>query len=859
MFNQEIFMRKKGSINRVIFAATILCAILLPAILPISAAAVDYSPLATIKSGLTYPIDAAVSDSGKIYIVDGLSKKILIYNNNYILSGIITSVGNPTAVAVYRDTVFVADCKTKSVKLFTGSGSVAGVLKKDGLTATFKLPRNIAVDSVGNVYVVDQFGDTIEVFDPGGNYSHTIVGLSMPQDAVAVGGKLVIIDQPFQNGGTNGDMRVSRVRLYDPGTGFTDNLFPSYGINTSNGQYISLKGIAADPHNNLYLDDSYLNVLYKFDIDGTFLGIIDEPVTTPLGTTVSNDGRLLVTSSYDGTVKVLGVDYDAGVDTWLNDTPVADAGPDQTIAEGTEFILNGSNSLDSDGIISYSWTQLSGINILPANPYTISADKLNLSAPDVGPNGSELVFELIVTDSKGKTSPPATTTVAVHNVIAGSMIINDGALYTNSCDVVLSLDAPEAVEMRLANDSEPFAGEYIPYSNSLAWTLSDYDPSVAVNNKIIRVEFRDAGGNISSAGSSILLDMHPPAAPLIIDAGGVPGQFNWNSVDDAVAYILEYAFNSEFIDSVNLTGPYPNGLAIDPADLAYGTWYWRVRTIDAAGNMSPWSDVATFATAPDCSVSPEPPLLANPFDGATGVSRTVTLLTNSMIYNSACGTHLRTEWQIGRDADFSTLIMDIGTTLDNLTEYPVPPLVLEPAVTYFWRVKQTADNDKQSDWSEIWEFTTVDQPDEMGADGVLYIQPEDSIGSSDEEISIKTTVGDSNVKIKSIRVSSGVTAQTVKELDPAAIDDAADRPASFPLGLLSFRLLVEPGAPANVEISFTGPVPDDAEWYIYDANDGWHTYNDAVFSRNRRTLTLNFVDGGAGDADGVINGIIVNP
>jgi len=859
MFNRKIFMKKRNGTHREIFAAIILCTILLPDVLPLSAAAVAYSPLATIKSGLTYPIDAAVSASGKIYIVDGLAKKILIYNNSYNLSGVIGSVGNPTAVAVYEDTVFVADSKTKSVKLFSGTGSAAGELEKDGVPAIFKLPRNITVDGVGNIYVVDQFGDTIEVFDPGGNYSHTITGLSMPQDAVAVGGKLVIIDQPFQNGGTNGDMRVSRIRLYDPGTGFTDDLFPSYGIDTTNGQYISLKGISADPHNNLYLDDSYLNVLYKFDIDGTFLGIIDEPVMTPQGTTVSNDGRLLVTSSYDGTVKVLGVDYDAGIDTWLNDTPVADAGPTQTIAEGTEFILNGSNSFDSDGIVSYSWTQLSGINILPASPYTISTDILNLSAPDVGPNGSELVFELIVTDSKGKTSQPATTTVAVHNVISGSMVINDGALYTNTRDVVLSLDAPEAVEMRLANDSEPFTGEYIPYFISPAWTLSDYDPAVAANNKSVRVEFRDAGGNISSASSSILLDMQPPAAPLIIDAGTVPGQFNWNSVDDAVVYILEYAFNSEFIGSVTVTGPYPDGLAIDPADLAYGTWYWRVRTVDAAGNMSPWSDVSTFTTAPDCSVSPEAPLLANPFDGAADVSRTVILQTNSMIYNSVCGTHLRTEWQISRNADFTTLVMDIGTTLDNLTEYPVPPLVLEPSTIYFWRVKQTADNDKQSDWSEIWEFTTVDQPDEMGADGVLYIKPEGSTESSDEEISIKKSVGDSNVKIKSIRVSAGVTAQTVKELDPAAIDDTADRPASFPLGLLSFRLLVEPGASAEVDISFTGPVPDDAAWYIYDTNEGWHIFNDAVFSRNRRTVSLNFVDGGPGDADGVINGIIVNP
>ncbi|MFC1837805.1 choice-of-anchor U domain-containing protein [Thermodesulfobacteriota bacterium] len=46
---------------------------------------------------------------------------------------------------------------------------------------------------------------------------------------------------------------------------------------------------------------------------------------------------------------------------------------------------------------------------------------------------------------------------------------------------------------------------------------------------------------------------------------------------------------------------------------------------------------------------------------------------------------------------------------------------------------------------------------------------------------------------------------------------------------------------------------------MYNANEGWHAYAGATFSRNRRSVTLNFDDGGMGDADGVVNGIIVNP
>jgi hypothetical protein len=230
-----------------------------------------------------------------------------------------------------------------------------------------------------------------------------------------------------------------------------------------------------------------------------------------------------------------------------------------------------------------------------------------------------------------------------------------------------------------------------------------------------------------------------------------------------------------------------------------------------------------------------------------------------MVYPADCGTHLRTEWQVSKSADFSTLVMHVGSTLDNLTVYQVPALVLEPATGYFWRVRQVASNGSQSDWSESWAFTTVAVPDEKGVDGVLYVKPEGDTDDSGEEIAIKQAIGDAGIRIKAIRVSSGVVAQTIKELDPDTIPDSVNKPDSFPLGLLSFKLTVEPGAFAQVEVSFSGRVPSGSEWYIYNVIEGWHAYAGAVFSRKGKSVTLNFQDGGIGDADGVANGIIVNP
>ena len=436
------------------------------------------------------------------------------------------------------------------------------------------------------------------------------------------------------------------------------------------------------------------------------------------------------------------------------------------------------------------------------------------------------------------------------------MVINNGALYVNELLVSLSLDAFEATEMRFSNDNDPFGGAYYPYSAAGNWTLSDGD-----GTKVVNVEFKDEGGNTAIASSSIVLDTEDPAAPQPVDLGGGDGYFDWQPVDDAVSYTFQYASNSDFTGAETFAGLTFNGLTMVLDGLASGTWYWRVQAVDAAGNVGGWSELGIFRVGPNCEAVPDTPKLALPFNNAEDVFRTAVLETDGMVYPEECGDHLRTEWQVSENQNFNGLVMHVGTTQDNLTAYQVPALVLEPQTTYYWRVRQVATNGQQSDWSAAWTFTTEATYDTTGEDGVLYVEPEGSSGdSSGEEIAIKTAIGDANVKIKAIRVSAGVVTKTIQALDPNLIPDTVNKPASFPLGLLSFKLaVVEPGAYVQVKVLFSGAVPADAEWYSYNAESGWHAYEGAVFSRNMKSVVLNFQDGGIGDTDGVANGIIVNP
>jgi sugar lactone lactonase YvrE len=552
-----------------------------------------------------YPVDVASSAAGTIYAVDNMSKKLMIYNSNQQLISKVDAVAYPVAVAVSGNTVYVADTATRSVKILNSGGTVVGELKKDRSTAKFKLARNITVDASGAVYVVDQFRNKIDVFDGAGEYSYTISGLNQPQDAIVVGSELFIIDQPMNSTDTINStglssLHLTQVRIYDLATqAFVEDelrTFPANGLDTAAGQYMTLKAIAADPHNNLYLTDAYLHVIYKYDTNGQFLGIIDEPMDTPQGAAVTPDGRLAVCSAREAKIKVLGVDYEAGQATWLNDAPLADAGADQVVSEGGQFALDGSGSFDEDGIINYKWTQTAGPPVLPSNPYDSDTAGVSLTAPMVDPMGMTLVFQLVVTDSQNKTGTADTIQVTVNNIISGSVVINNGELYTNDQVVNLLFDSPEADTIRLANEDEPF-GDSISYSNAVAWSLSAYDPSVEANTKTVRVEFKDAGGNITEASSSILLDMQAPDAPVPV-TGGAAGDFTWIADDGAASYTLQYAFNSDFSDAVIIKGLTHNEATIGLEGLEYGTWYWRVAATDEAGNTGDWSTVSTFVVVP---------------------------------------------------------------------------------------------------------------------------------------------------------------------------------------------------------------------------------------------------------------------
>ena len=131
----------------------------------------------------------------------------------------------------------------------------------------------------------------------------------------------------------------------------------------------------------------------------------------------------------------------------------------------------------------------------------------------------------------------------------------------------------------------------------------------------------------------------------------------------------------------------------DPGGLTGDTWYyWRIDEVAAGGTVVTTGNVWRFRTLtlPDQVSSP------NPFDGATGISTSVTLSWAA----AARAT--------GYDVYFSTVEADVisGAAFQgHRTTTSYTPGALASGTTYFWRIDST--NDAGTTEGAVWSFTTA--------------------------------------------------------------------------------------------------------------------------------------------------------
>ncbi len=224
--------------------------------------------------------------------------------------------------------------------------------------------------------------------------------------------------------------------------------------------------------------------------------------------------------------------------------------------------------------------------------------------------------------------------------------------------------------------------DWSPVGNVLSATLPGLTLVEGTTYYVSVRAFDNSGKESSPAGSDgVTLDTTPPDAPILITPtpGSVTGPsplLEWSG--EGVTFEWD-------VDGLHNTTP---NLYMQPSPLADGLHYWKIRSTDAAGNVSPWSTSWSFVVD---ATAPTVPFLFSPGNGAT-------LATNPALFT----------WSIPSDANgighYDIEISDTGVIYQASPTLPQATVSL-PDGTFSWRVRAVDPYGNTSGWSVTWTFT----------------------------------------------------------------------------------------------------------------------------------------------------------
>jgi hypothetical protein len=291
---------------------------------------------------------------------------------------------------------------------------------------------------------------------------------------------------------------------------------------------------------------------------------------------------------------------------------------------------------------------------------------------------------------------------------------------------------------------------------------------------------------------------------------------------------------------------------------------------DGLSNLDEYR-AGTNPVASQDNLEPDAPGLSSPANYQV-VELTPVLKTGAFFDPDSGDFHSATQWRIHRQSD-SVCVFDI-TSEYSLTQIDVPKLILDDEEDYSWQARHYDNHGTPSPWSANRSFTTQFDPDDTNNNGIPDEQevttPTDLDGDGNwdaDQNTIKCVVtGEGQSLGISFNGSSTVVGiesiSAENENGSNTYASAASTPNYFPFGLINFKLIMaQPGDQAEITVYFSEPAPQDGRWFKYDPIEAtWTDYSSQTdFSQDRYSITLYLEDGADGDADGIANGIIVDP
>ncbi len=260
----------------------------------------EYERLQAIATHFQAPTAVAFDSEQHIYVVEALQNRLLKYTSEGVYEATLAGLHEPLSIAVdLADRIVIGNKQIGNVEVY--AQDFAPLFKLGTGNGEFSQPNAIAIDKVGDIYVVDSQEDRIKVYHPDGtlNFAFGSSGNADGQFRIPVSiaiddlSEEIIVADLRIVGSMFGSYEGARIQIFDMDGNFKRS-FGTYGA--TDGQFIKPLGMAVDELGRIYVSDAYLNVVHVFDNMGVFLGAIydqEHPIRTPLGITIDPDGNQL--------------------------------------------------------------------------------------------------------------------------------------------------------------------------------------------------------------------------------------------------------------------------------------------------------------------------------------------------------------------------------------------------------------------------------------------------------------------------------------------------------------------------------------------------------------------------------------
>ena len=265
-----------------------------------------FGRLRATRDGFAGPLGIAVDGQGRIYLAEQLAGSVSVFdagwNLLYQLGAGRGEFRSPGYIALDgSNTVYVSDSGANAVKVYAGAAQVNQFGTPGSGAGAFDFPAGICVSPAGELFVVDQNNDHVQVFDLQGTYRRAYVF------------RLGMLARPSGR----------------------------------------KQGATLDAAGRLYVADAFQGTVRVLDLaTGSALGTIGAfgagagRLSAPAGLAVDRFNRLLVASVNNARVERFGLD----AFLHLTCTPAADA-----VAAGSDFVL--SALAGGGGPVSYQWSK----------------------------------------------------------------------------------------------------------------------------------------------------------------------------------------------------------------------------------------------------------------------------------------------------------------------------------------------------------------------------------------------------------------------------------------------------------------------------------------------------------------------